>query len=334
MGEIKSAEIIEYYLEDDREMRARLRKLNPIRHINDVKNLKRTVVLQQEFIEGLKKEKQIAERQLKKLWIEPGHFYSPVTHSVKFQHFDKRQLIPGIDLNTEAQLELLKEFKKVYKEHTFTEKTTDKNRYFFDNDQFAHTDSLTLYSMLRTHKPKRVVEVGSGYSSALMLDVNNQFFDNKIELTFIEPFPTRLRSLLRPEDKKTAKIIVKPVQDVALNEFEKLESGDILFIDSSHISKSGSDVNWLYFEVLPVLKPGVIIHIHDIPYPFEYFDAWIKQGRSWNEAYLLRALLIENPKFKLLFWGEYLHKFYAKDMRTAMPLSTKNHGGSLWIQRQ
>lgn len=68
-------------------MRARLRKLNPIRHINDVKNLKRTVVLQQEFIEGLKKEKQIAERQLKKLWIEPGHFYSPVTHSVKFKHF-------------------------------------------------------------------------------------------------------------------------------------------------------------------------------------------------------------------------------------------------------
>lgn len=311
-----------------------LRKVDPIRVVKQVKNLKKTILLQQEYIEDLKKEKQIAHNQLKRLWVEPEHFYSPITHSIRFQHFNDRQSIPGIKLNTEKQRELLAGFKKVYKGQPFSEKSSDENRYFFDNDQFAHTDALILYSMMRMKKPKRIVEVGSGYSSGLMLDVNNQFFDNKIDLTFIEPFPTRLRSLLRAEDKRAARVIVKPVQEVSLVEFEKLESGDILFIDSSHVAKTGSDVNWLYFEVLPILKSGVIVHVHDIPYPFEYYDKWIKEGRSWNEAYLLRALLIDNPKYQILFWGEYLHKFYGKEMKSSMPISVKNHGGSIWLERQ
>lgn len=315
-------------------VKVKIQRFNPIRISRLIKDLRKTVIAQQAFIEDLKTEKSIDNKKLKMLWIDPGHFYSPITHSTKFQHFGDRQNVPGIDLNTEKQRKLLADFKKVYKDQPFTEKSITKNRYFFDNDQFAHSDALTLYSMLRTKKPKRVVEVGSGYSSALMLDVNNQFFYNKIDLTFIEPFPTRLRSLLRPEDKKAATIIVKPVQDVSLTEFEELEAGDILFIDSSHVAKTGSDVNWLYFEILPILKPGVIVHVHDIPYPFEYFDNWIKQGRSWNEAYILRALLIENPKFEIIFWGDYLHKFCGKDMKSAMPLSSKNHGGSIWIERR
>ena len=94
------------------------------------------------------------------------------------------------------------------------------------------------------------------------------------------------------------------VQNVKLIEFEKLEPNDLLFIDSSHISKIGSDLNYLLFEVLPSLKPGVIIHFHDILYPFEYPYEWIEKGIYWNEAYLLKAFLMHNKNYEILLFND------------------------------
>lgn len=278
---------------------------------------------------SLNQEKQPNE----KLWIEPGHFYSPITNSTNFKKFKSRNTIPGISLNSAKQLSYLSKIAKYYDEQPFSDDDNNKTRYYFVNDQFSYSDALSLYGMLRYKKPKRVVEVGSGYSSALMLDVNNLFLKNSMKLTFIEPFPTRLKSLIRPDDKKTVNIIEKPVQKVDLRQFKLLDAGDILFIDSSHVSKSGSDVNWLYFEVLPALKKGVIIHIHDIMYPFEYLDDWIKQGRSWNEAYMLKSFMMFNNDYKIIFWPNYLHAFYKDRIQKTMPLSKKNIGGSIWIEK-
>jgi predicted O-methyltransferase YrrM len=263
------------------------------------------------------------------LWIEPGHFYSPITTTADFTRFDARDGVPGIELHASAQRALLHLLAGHCDSQPFTDSPVESNRYYFDNDQFSYSDALGLFGMLLHLKPRRIIEVGSGYSSALMLDVNNQFLDNSMDLTFIEPYPDRLRRLLRAADSPT--IVEQLVQDVPIATFDRLEAGDILFIDSSHVAKSGSDVNWLYHEVLPRIRPGVIVHVHDIMYPFEYPTDWIQQGRSWNEAYMLRCLLSGSPRYKLLFWANYLHQFYGDEMRVLMPLSVRNKGGSIWF---
>ncbi len=124
---------------------------------------------------------------------------------------------------------------------------------------------------------------GSGYSSCLILDTNELFFDNAISCTFIEPYPGRLLSLLKEEDQKHYQLIQKNLQDIELTSFKELSPNDILFVDSTHVSKTNSDVNYLLFNILPSLNSGVLIHFHDIFYPFEYPKKWVYEGRAWKK---------------------------------------------------
>jgi hypothetical protein len=123
------------------------------------------------------------------------------------------------------------------------------------------------------------------------------------------------------------------IQDVSLKEFDALEENDILFIDSTHISKINSDVNFILFEILPRLKPGVYIHFHDIFFPFEYPITWAYEGRAWNEAYLLRAFLQYNSEFRVVAMNSFLHKFHLEHLAIKMPLCTMNPGGSIWLRK-
>jgi hypothetical protein len=188
---------------------------------------------------------------------------------------------------------------------------------------------------MRTLNPKRIIEVGSGMSSAVMMDVNDQFFENKIELTFIEPYPDLLREVLRAEDQAQNTILVDKVQNVPMTEFEALEENDILFIDSSHVSKMGSDVNFLFFHVLPKLKKGVFVHVHDINVHFEYPWEWIKEGRTWNEAYLLRSFLMFNNSFSIQYFNSYMAHYFRKEINKSLPFMEhqENSGCSIWLQK-
>jgi predicted O-methyltransferase YrrM len=271
------------------------------------------------------------ELSLVKLWIQPGHFYSPITNDTSFKHNDAIDGIYGIDMKKETQNKLAQKLSNHLKNHPYTDNITSSSRYYFNNDQFGYFDALYLYSMLLECKPKRIIEVGSGFSSAIMLDVNNSHFNNNMKLTFIEPYPKRLNSLLRKNEKAT--IIEKPVQNVSMDVFKTLRAGDMLFIDSSHVSKSGSDVNWLFFEVLPVIAKGVIIHIHDVFYPFEYPDEWIRQGRSWTEDHLLRALLTDSDKYSIKLWPNYLHRFESKIISKYFDREINLNTGSIWIEK-
>jgi len=119
-----------------------------------------------------------------------------------------------------------------------------------------------------------------------------------------------------------------------MDRFESLESGDILFIDSSHVSKMDSDVNWYMFEILPRLKPGVFVHIHDIGFPFEYPLNFIQQGRCWNESYFLRAFMMYNNAFKVEFFVAFTSHFHIDFIRTEMPMCAERPGGSFWMRKQ
>ena len=155
-----------------------------------------------------------------------------------------------------------------------------------------------------------------------------------LELTFIEPYPARLRSLLRPADADTTRVLEQRVQDVPVDVFQCLRAGDILFIDSSHVSRVGSDVNYLFFEILPVLEPGVIVHVHDVLWPFEYPRTWVLEGRAWNEAYLLRAFLQYNSTFEVMLFNAWIGQA-ARDLAAElMPEFLVNPGGSFWMRKR
>ena len=269
----------------------------------------------------------------------PGHFYSPIP-SLEDVRKREDQLfgnpprdIFAIDLNEKAQLALLERFKPFYDEQPFTEAKVSGHRYFFENPAYSYSDALFLYCMIRHAQPKRIIEVGSGYSSCVTLDTNELYFHDQIACTFIEPYPALLVSLLRQEDVSRIEIIARPLQDVDIKRFSELEKNDILFIDSTHVSKIGSDVNRIILEILPSLQPGVYIHFHDVFYPFEYPSPWIYEGRAWTEAYLLRAFLEFNTSFEIVFFKTFLEHFYRERFAREMPLCLRNLGGSIWLRR-
>ncbi len=276
----------------------------------------------------------------------PGHFYSPIPdqHSInsKSETIFNNSIrdIYSININEDMQIELTTCFSKFYGELPFADIKIEKLRYFFDNSYFSYGDGVILYSFMRYFAPRRIIEVGSGYSSALMLDINDLFLNNGVDFTFVEPFPDRLLGLLSESDKKQVKIEVKPVQEVELNVFGLLEPNDILFIDSSHVAKINSDILYIIFHVLPCLKKGVIIHFHDILWPFEYPSNWLEGGRAWNEAYFLRAFLQYNDAFEILYFNSYMALHHANILEEMMPnilkvpTSKVTPGNtSLWIRK-
>jgi predicted O-methyltransferase YrrM len=272
-----------------------------------------------------------------------GHYYSPLP-SIRDVRRERERIfdrslreLPGVEIDDAGQLALLEELASLYPDQPFTERPDPANRYHLNNSWFAAADGLFLHLMVRHARPRRVVEVGSGFSSLVLLDTNQRFFEGAIRLTFIEPNSERLLSRLRPGDESRAEIVEQPVQAADPHLFEELRAGDILFIDSSHVSKVGSDVNHLLFSVLPKLAPGVLVHFHDVPYPFEYPEDWIGYGFAWNEAYMLRAFLQFNSDFRIRLWSSYVTRFHSDFLRVRMPLCAGTPqfgvGGSLWLER-
>ena len=272
-------------------------------------------------------------------FARPGHFYSPipdleVVDRYRETLFDRGVTdIPGIDLQVPLQLALLESFGAYQDEIPFSEGPTPGLRYQFDNPYFSYGDAVVLYSMLRHRQPLRIVEVGSGFSSAVMLDTNERFCDRRIRLAFIDPYPERLLSLLSEDDSARHEVISDVVQNVPMERFTSLGAGDVLFIDSSHVAKVGSDVVHLVTAVLPRLRKGVVIHFHDVFWPFEYPETWIRGGRAWNEDYFLKAFLQFNTSFKLLFFNSYIATHHAAAAERHLPLFMKNPGGGLWIEK-
>ena len=238
----------------------------------------------------------------------------------------------GIDFREVQQFELLRKFIPLYAEQPFSPERTPDRRYAFGNPAYSFGDGLGLYCMMRHVKPRRIIEVGSGHSSCVMLDTNELFFDNTIDCSFIEPFPDLLHSLVRESERSSLKIIPHRVQDLPLDTFSKLEAGDILFIDATHVAKVGGDVPYLYFEVLPRLPKGVFVHIHDIFYPMEYPKEWLLEGRAWNEQYILQAFLTFNSRFEIVYYAAYMMSRHRDFYEQRLPLFLRNGGAQIWLR--
>jgi len=269
----------------------------------------------------------------------PGHYYSPVPD---LGWIERRRdelfatevdLGPGIDLREREQQDLLAELAVFADDFDVPPQPLSGRRYHTSNVFFGRGSAFNLYAMLRRFRPARVIEIGSGFSSALMLDVNEREFGGAMSLTFVEPNPQRLQSLLRKDDERCTCLIERPVQAVPLDLFDDLQANDVLFVDSSHVTKIGSDVNHLLFNVLPRLKPGVLVHFHDVTWPFEYPERWLREGRFWNEAYLLRAFLQFNSAYEIVLFDDFLLQRRGAFFRRMLPGFADGLGCSLWLRR-
>jgi len=268
----------------------------------------------------------------------PGHYYSPIPSVAEVEKDEERifsnpETLPAVDLNVEGQIALLDRLELFYDSFPYKNQRTEGLRYSLANPVFGGADAVFLFAMLRHLRPGTVIEVGSGHSSCLMLDTNDLFLGGNTLFTFIDPNPDSLRALLTDGDEDRVQIIPTRVQEIKLDTFAALNAGDVLFIDSSHVSKVGSDVNYIFFEVLPSLKSGVYVHIHDIHYPFEYPREWVYAGRAWNEAYLLRAFLQYNDSFQIILFNALVSRLCEERLRKQFPVALDRTGG-IWLQKR
>ena len=207
-----------------------------------------------------------------------------------------------------------------------------KERFHLNQEFFCFSDAFYLQSMIRRFRPGRIIEIGSGFSSALMLDTCEKY-STETELVFVEPYSERLASVLKANDYDRITLIEKPVQHAGIEISKILKKNDFLFIDSSHVSKYRSDLNYLLFDVIPRLRSSVIVHFHDIFFPFEYPLDWLSEGRAWNEAYVVRAFLMYNLSWQVLLFSDLLGRKNRSWVEERFPRCLENTGGSLWIQR-
>jgi hypothetical protein len=272
--------------------------------------------------------------------IVPDHFYQPIpsTKDLETKLWDVKKQPVAFDFRESFQLELLKTLSKYSRElnalllerDPFTEKLINQSQLF------GPVDLDILYGLIREIKPNRIVEIGSGlstYISAKALLQNRVETGNPTHLLSIEPFPqlpliTGFPGLSELRQSK--------VQNVDLGIFDLLESGDILFIDSTHVYKLGSDVQFEFSKIIPRLKSGVYVHFHDIFLPSEYPEHWVRSlGLFWNEQHILENFLAFNTEFEVIWGSSYMHLFNSAELTKVIPGYNRefNWPGSFWIRR-
>lgn len=255
--------------------------------------------------------------------IRPIHYYEPLPdfRSITTEQLNRRREFPSIDFRWEQQLALLHDLAAGY-----CDELDHIDRAFFDNDYFNGFDAAVYYSLIRYLRPKRVVEIGSGYSTRLANEALTRNGEGK--LTCIEPFPERLNGLTNKVD-----LIQKRVEELDVEFFSCLEANDILFIDSSHTVKFGSDVCFEFLEVLPSLLSGVWVHVHDIFFPHDYPAEWLLKRRlALNEQYFLEAFLSFNREFEVALANHWLTLDHAEVVRELWP--GESSSSSFWFYRK
>lgn len=262
------------------------------------------------------------------------HYYEPLfrTDRLKGKLATPRSL-PGIDFQFSRQIQLLETLATYSEESSKLPKTEiEPERFHYDNPTYREGDAAFLYAMIRHLKPARIIEIGCGNSTLLAREAWSQ---NKQENpaqscrhTCIEPYENPWL------EKLPVEVIRDPLENINFEIFKELKPNDLLFIDSSHIIRPGGDVLKIYLEVLPLLAPGVIVHVHDIFSPRDYLERWLVDDvKFWNEQYLLEAFLSCNPHFEIMAALNTLKMDHFEKLKQVCPLlHEKSEPGSFYIR--
>jgi predicted O-methyltransferase YrrM len=250
------------------------------------------------------------------------HYYLPIPDDEDLSFVRDTALI-GVAMNEEIAFDLLENVLNRYKAEfngfpINQDAAKHNTEFYLINGSFMAIDGNVYYALIRDHKPKRVIEIGSGNSTLLAaaaIQKNSQEHPGEhTDLICIEPYP---RPMLRGDIPEITDLITQKVQTVDLSLFESLRENDILFIDSTHALRPGGDVWWEYCEILPRLAPGVLIHIHDISLPKPYPNVYLDYHWYWTEQYVLQIFLSFNSRFEVIWPGNYLMTKYPDRMRDA-----------------
>ena len=244
-----------------------------------------------------------------------GHFERPVFPiPPAFEAMDPSRL-----------LEAITSYRRRFED--FEDPSRNSTAYSFDNGYFTSPDAEVLYTVVREHRPRTVIEVGSGHSTRL---IRQALADGGMSgrLVSIDPVPRRDLGQLADEHYLSP---VESLRDQAA--FAALRAGDILFVDSSHVVRTANDVVFLFLQVVPELRPGVLVHVHDIFLPYDYPADWIvERGWDWSEQYLIQALLTENRSYDVLWAGHYLQRTWP-EFADHFPHARGRRASSLWLTR-
>jgi predicted O-methyltransferase YrrM len=253
--------------------------------------------------------------------IRPIHYYEPLPdfRAITAEQINRRRTYASIDFHSEDQIALLCELAR------YRDELHDLD-FDFENDFFSGFDAAVYYSLIRHLQPARIIEIGGGHSTRLAARAIARNGNGR--LTCIEPYPEP--RLL--DANLSVEIIQKRVEEIEIDFFENLEAGDILFIDSSHSVKFGSDVCYEFLEVLPRLKRGVWVHVHDIFFPHDYPAEWLIDRRlALNEQYLLEAFLAFNKNFVPQLANHWTYLDHA-DVASRL-WSNDTRASSFWMKR-
>jgi hypothetical protein len=268
--------------------------------------------------------------------LEVRSFYSPIPdlRTIEMSVWTRPSELPGLPVfDLAAQLSFVERElgARIAEFQPPREPTQDRFEFFLSNGLYQGGDADLLYAMVRRYRPKRVIELGAGFSTLVTAAAcsANRADGHDTEFISYDPYATPAPGLdglseLRPV----------PAESVPIEEFESLNEDDILFIDSSHVVRVGGDVNRLLLEVVPRLSPGVLIHLHDIFLPWEYPREWIANGWFWSEQHLLHALLVGNAGLEVLVAAHGLWRAHEQQLRTLIPnIDPARPPISFWMRR-
>ena len=275
--------------------------------------------------------------RLKNIGVFPikKHYYEPLfDHRLLKNDLSTDRYLPGINLNINSQIDFLSHlrFCEELKILDLKNQSSSVSAFQIDNGSFTSGDAEFLYQFIRYMKPSKIIEIGSGNSTKIArIAINkNNFEDSKFcEHICIEPF-----EMPWLEELSDITLLRKPIEDCDINWSDILKSGDLLFIDSSHIIRPQGDVLKEYLEILPQLKKGVFIHIHDIFTPKDYPATWIEGDvKFWNEQYLLEALLTNSSRYEVIAALNYLKNNHFDSLSQVCPYLTLDHEpGSFYLR--
>jgi hypothetical protein len=280
--------------------------------------------------------------QPKFYWPALTHFHSPVPDTRVLAEPATRERIwpaqppdrPGIDWRGERQLELLAELGRQAPMRIPEAPTGNPLDYYAPNPSYGYYDSWAVGAMLRHLRPTRMIEAGSGWSTLLAARINREYLGGTTDLTCFDPFP---QPFIQDGVPGVSRLVEEPIERTPLTAFDALGAGDVLFIDSTHAVKTGGDVAFLFGDVIPRLRPGVVVHVHDIFLPLDYPEPWALEGWSWNEQYLVQAFLAFNSEFEILLATSWLAINHPEAVPRAAPAPAtprRRFGASLWFRRR
>jgi hypothetical protein len=264
-------------------------------------------------------------------------FYSPIPdlEALPTEVWTRQSDLPAVNFHVQAGLEFVKrELADYVAEYAPPRQPTgDPRDYYLDNDLYESGDAELLYAMIRYAEPRRVIELGSGMSTLVIADALSAGEDgDEARHLIYDPYP---RPELRETFESLGELHAVSANDVPIEEFEQLGEGDVLFVDTTHTVKIGSEVNRIILEVLPRLASGVLVHIHDIYLPWEYPREFMEERRFfWNEQYLLQAFLAFNREFEVLFGTQALARRFPSELKALLPSrSLGSYPSAFWIRR-